>query len=120
MEGGSSTNTFGRSKILKLVVMHQIDHWRLSELFDEPLPPAAVYGDQHPPSRITRERFQNVFQNLQLNVLDVFNEFPFEFNYKESIGIQEYLKLSEINMVKVKQVYINFLINSTFINGNSS
>ena len=26
--------------------------------------------------------FQNVFQKLQLNVLDVFNEFPFEFNYK--------------------------------------
>ena len=64
--------------------------------------------------------FQTIFQKLQLNVLDVFNEFPFEFNYKESIGIQEYLKLSEINMVKVKQVYINFLINSTFINGNSS
>lgn len=37
--------------------------------------------------------FQTIFQKLQLNVLDVFNEFPFEFNYKESIGIQEYLKL---------------------------
>ena len=37
--------------------------------------------------------FQTLFQKLQLNVLDVFNEFPFEFNYKESIGIQEYLKL---------------------------
>mgnify|MGYP001404192443 FL=1 len=37
--------------------------------------------------------FQTIFQNLLLNVLDVFNEFPFEFNYKESIGIQEYLKL---------------------------
>lgn len=37
--------------------------------------------------------FQIIFQKLQLNVLDVFNEFPFEFNYKESIGIQEYLKL---------------------------
>ncbi len=36
---------------------------------------------------------QTIFQKLQLNVLDVFNEFPFEFNYKESIGIQEYLKL---------------------------
>ena len=31
--------------------------------------------------------FQTIFQNLLLNVLDVFNEFPFEFNYKESIGI---------------------------------
>ena len=37
--------------------------------------------------------FQTIFQKLLLNVLDVFNEFPFEFNYKESIGIQEYLKL---------------------------
>ncbi len=37
--------------------------------------------------------FQTIFQKLQLNVLDVFNEFSFEFNYKESIGIQEYLKL---------------------------
>ena len=37
--------------------------------------------------------FQIIFQKLQLNVLDVFNELPFEFNYKESIGIQEYLKL---------------------------
>ena len=37
--------------------------------------------------------FQTLFQKLQLNVLDVFNEFPFEFNYKDSIGIQEYLKL---------------------------
>lgn len=37
--------------------------------------------------------FQTIFQKLQLNVLDVFNEFPFEFDYKESIGIQEYLKL---------------------------
>lgn len=37
--------------------------------------------------------FQIILQKLQLNVLDVFNEFPFEFNYKESIGIQEYLKL---------------------------
>lgn len=37
--------------------------------------------------------FQTIFQKLQLNVLDVFYEFPFEFNYKESIGIQEYLKL---------------------------
>lgn len=37
--------------------------------------------------------FQTIFQKLQLNILDVFNEFPFEFNYKESIGIQEYLKL---------------------------
>ena len=37
--------------------------------------------------------FQTIFQKLQLNVLDVFNEFPFEFNYKESIGIQECLKL---------------------------
>lgn len=37
--------------------------------------------------------FETIFQKLQLNVLDVFNEFPFEFNYKESIGIQEYLKL---------------------------
>ena len=37
--------------------------------------------------------FQTIFQKLQLNVLDVFNEFPFEFNYKESIGIQESLKL---------------------------
>ena len=27
--------------------------------------------------------FQTIFQNLLLNVLDVFNEFPFEFNYKE-------------------------------------
>jgi len=57
MEGGASANPFGRSKILKLVVMDQIEHWRLSKLFDEPLPPAAVYGDQHPPSWITRERF---------------------------------------------------------------
>ena len=31
--------------------------------------------------------FQTIFQKLQLNI------FPFEFNYKESIGIQEYLKL---------------------------
>jgi len=69
MEGGSSTNTFGRSKILKLVVMHQIDHWRLSELFDEPLPPAAVYGDQHPPSWITRECFQNIFQYCVIDLL---------------------------------------------------
>ena len=36
----------------------------------------------------------DLFQKIeQLNVLDVFNEFPFEFNYKDSIGIQEYLKL---------------------------
>ena len=43
--------------------------------------------------------FQNVFQKLQLNVLDVFNEFPFEFNYKESIGIQvvvEYLSIAKL------------------------
>ena len=52
--------------------MHQIDHWRLSELFDEPLPPAAVYGDQHPPSWITRERFQNVFQNCVIRLLPIF------------------------------------------------
>ena len=37
--------------------------------------------------------FQTLFQKLQLNVLDVFIKFPFEFNYKDSIGIQEYLKL---------------------------
>ncbi len=72
MEGGASTNTFGKSKKLKLVVMHQIDPRYLSELFDEPLPPAAVYGDQHPPSRITRERFQNVFQNCVVRLLPNF------------------------------------------------
>ena len=42
--------------------------------------------------------FQTIFQKLQLNVLDVFNEFPFEFNYKESIGIQENLKLLGIKI----------------------
>ena len=72
MEGGASTNTFGKSKKLKLVVMHQIDPRYLSELFDEPLPPAAVYGDQHPPSWITRERFQNVFQNCVIRLLPIF------------------------------------------------
>ena len=30
---------------------------------------------------------------IGMGLIHVFNEFPFEFNYKESIGIQEYLKL---------------------------
>ena len=51
--------------------------------------------------------FQNVFQKLQLNVLDVFNEFPFEFNYKESIGIQEYLKLLGIKISNNKEKIID-------------
>lgn len=51
--------------------------------------------------------FQNVFQNLQLNVLDVFNEFPFEFNYKESIGIQEYLKLLGLKISNNKEKIID-------------
>lgn len=51
--------------------------------------------------------FQNVFQNLQLNVLDVFNEFPFEFNYKESIGIQEYLKLLGLKISNNKERIID-------------
>ena len=48
--------------------------------------------------------FQNVFQKLQLNV---FNEFPFEFNYKESIGIQEYLKLLGIKISNNKEKIID-------------
>ena len=72
MEGEASANPFGRSEALKLVVVHQIEHWCLSKLFDEPLPPAAVYGDQHPPSWITRERFQNVFQNCVIRLLPNF------------------------------------------------
>lgn len=51
--------------------------------------------------------FQNVFQNLQLNILDVFNEFPFEFNYKESIGIQEYLKLLGLKILNNKEKIID-------------
>lgn len=51
--------------------------------------------------------FQNVFQKLQLNVLDVFNEFPFEFNYKESIGIQEYLKLLGLKISNNKEKIID-------------
>jgi len=72
MEGEASANPYGRSEALELVVVHQIEHWCLSKLFDEPLPPAAVYGDQHPPSRITRERFQNVFQNCVVRLLPNF------------------------------------------------
>lgn len=53
--------------------------------------------------------FQNVFQKLQLNVLDVFNEFPFEFNYKESIGIQEYLKLLGIKISNNKEKIIDMI-----------
>jgi len=72
MEGEASANPYGRSEALELVVVHQIEHWCLSKLFDEPLPPAAVYGDQHPPSWITRERFQNVFQNCVIRLLPIF------------------------------------------------
>ena len=51
--------------------------------------------------------FQTIFQKLQLNVLDVFNEFPFEFNYKESIGIQEYLKLLGLKISNNKEKIID-------------
>ena len=36
---------------------------------------------------------QNIFKKIESNVLDVLNEFPFEFSYKGNIGVQECLKL---------------------------
>lgn len=37
--------------------------------------------------------FQTHFQSLQINAMDVWEDLPFEFEYKDSIGVQEYLKL---------------------------
>ena len=37
--------------------------------------------------------FQTHFQILQINAMDVWEDLPFEFEYKGSIGVQEYLKL---------------------------
>lgn len=37
--------------------------------------------------------FQSLFQQLEVGVSDVWDELPFTFEYKDNIGISEYLKL---------------------------
>lgn len=38
------------------------------------------------------QQFSTLLTNLELNVMDVWNELPFEFETKENLGIIEYLK----------------------------
>ena len=70
--------------------------------------------------------FQSLFQQLEVGVSDVWDELPFTFEYKDNIGISEYLKLVGLkiqqkecgviqkvlsiidNTKDIKEVYIEF------------